>query len=374
MSTLIKHVYGNVLKLAIPLTQIVKEMIEGEVVTTESDFYPNPNYPTKITLRGEGSIKFDFNATVDGNVATMIDYGTVLVGLYQVEVRCYDMQNNPMRYMVRAIVQVVDATIDAGIQAGIEFDTEEHLLDGAVFFYAKGDKGDPFTWEDFTPEQILLLQKPAQDKADEVSALEVQWSQEEANRELAEQGRVQAEQQRELGEQQRNTQYEQAEQQRTADYVLAEQSRNTRYGNAEDARDTLFAQHEQTRDQSVASAVSNANVAANNANSKAQIAAEKAEEARLAAINAKADYVGQDNYVYHWNASTQLYEKTNILVKGDHGVSVSSVEQIVTSTESGGINVIRVTLNNGNYYDFQVKNGVNVTPTYDAQHKNLILT
>lgn len=35
--------------------------------------------------------------------------------------------------------------------------------------YIKGDKGDAFTYEDFTPEQIAELQKPATDKAAEVT-------------------------------------------------------------------------------------------------------------------------------------------------------------------------------------------------------------
>lgn len=42
---------------------------------------------------------------------------------------------------------------------------------------------------------------------------------------------------------------------------------------------------------------------------------------------------------------------------GKQGVSVTTVEQITTSSESGGENVIRITLSNENYYDFVVKNG-----------------
>lgn len=42
---------------------------------------------------------------------------------------------------------------------------------------------------------------------------------------------------------------------------------------------------------------------------------------------------------------------------GQDGVSVVSVEQIETSHVSGGTNVIRVTLSNGNTSDFEVRNG-----------------
>ncbi len=39
------------------------------------------------------------------------------------------------------------------------------------------------------------------------------------------------------------------------------------------------------------------------------------------AQNAKADYVGNDNYVYRWNAVNQQYERTNLYVKGDPGTT-----------------------------------------------------
>lgn len=39
------------------------------------------------------------------------------------------------------------------------------------------------------------------------------------------------------------------------------------------------------------------------------------------AQNAKADYVGDDMYIYRWNTTTQEYDKTNLYVKGDPGVT-----------------------------------------------------
>lgn len=39
------------------------------------------------------------------------------------------------------------------------------------------------------------------------------------------------------------------------------------------------------------------------------------------AQNAKADYVGEDNYVYHWDATEEEYVKTDIYVKGDAGTT-----------------------------------------------------
>ena len=54
-------------------------------------------------------------------------------------------------------------------------------------------KGDPFTYEDFTPEQIAALQKPATDAAADVATLERQVEDAETLRAQAEQGRVNAE-------------------------------------------------------------------------------------------------------------------------------------------------------------------------------------
>ena len=71
----------------------------------------------------------------------------------------------------------------------------------------KGDKGDAFTYEDFTPEEIATLQKPATDAAASVTALEThieanetERKTAETEREAAEQGRVTAEQGREAAE------------------------------------------------------------------------------------------------------------------------------------------------------------------------------
>lgn len=42
---------------------------------------------------------------------------------------------------------------------------------------------------------------------------------------------------------------------------------------------------------------------------------------------------------------------------GENGVGIESVEQTTTSTDDEGINVVTVTLTNGEKYDFQIRNG-----------------
>lgn len=133
MAVKIKHVKGNVLRLHIPLTVKIKRLVNEEITEEEQDFIPSPYYPTFINLKKDVGLTQSFKATVDGNVVSMEDKGTLSVGEYQVEVKCNDDLGYPYRYMVKAVVEIVDATIDAGIEAGIEFDSEDYTLDGAVF-------------------------------------------------------------------------------------------------------------------------------------------------------------------------------------------------------------------------------------------------
>ena len=137
----IKHVRGNLLRVAIPLTRRIRRLMDWQEVEVTEDFFPNPAYPVSIVLTNQYK-KFPFTATMDGHIAKFDDKGKLPVGTYHVEVLCHDEDGIPCRYMVRTIIEVVDATIDAGIEAGIEFDAETYTLEGAVFFYAKGDKGD----------------------------------------------------------------------------------------------------------------------------------------------------------------------------------------------------------------------------------------
>lgn len=139
---IIKHVFGNLMRIAIPLTIRIRTMVDGHEQETEEDFYPDTNFPVAVRFKNQYGITRELLATMEGNVATASDEGTLQIGIYNVEVVCRGTDGHPYRFMVRQKVQVVDATIDAGIESGIEFDAETYTIEGAVFFYAKGDKGD----------------------------------------------------------------------------------------------------------------------------------------------------------------------------------------------------------------------------------------
>lgn len=265
-------VRGNTQQLLIPLE---KEVVSPSGDITTVDFYPDEEAVIKVILYNDYR-KYEYTPSRDGNLLTITDSGTLAVGCYGVAVTVKNPDGTRLHSNWNHQV-VVTATNNSVLKEWDEFKQQDVKARAAIFFFAKGDKGDPFTYEDFTPEQIAALQKPAQDKADEVAELQEQWTE-------AEQERASAETQRASAEQARNT----AENQR----IAAEQGRVS--AESQRASDTQ-------------AAINRANAATSAANTAAQ--------------NAKADYVGSDNYVYHWNATTQEYEKTNTYVKGDPGTT-----------------------------------------------------
>ena len=113
----------------------------------------------------------------------------------------------------------------------------------------KGDKGDPFTYDDFTPEQIAGLQRPAteaaavaNEKASKaatyIKALGDTLTAEEAKRESAESRRASAESERAEAEVQRETSFSQMQttlEGLITDTRTATSNANTAAGNAENA-------------------------------------------------------------------------------------------------------------------------------------------
>lgn len=116
----------------------------------------------------------------------------------------------------------------------------------------KGDKGDPFTYDDFTPEQIAELQRPATEAAavanqaaekankavTDIKVLGVTLTAEEAKRESAESGRTSAESERAEAEVQRETSFSQMQttlEGLITDTRTATSNANTAAGNAENA-------------------------------------------------------------------------------------------------------------------------------------------
>lgn len=116
----------------------------------------------------------------------------------------------------------------------------------------KGDKGDPFTYDDFTPEQIADLQRPATEAAavanqaaenankatSDIKALGVTLTVEEEKRESAESSRASAESERAEAEAKRETSFSQMQttlEGLITDTRTATSNANTAAGKAENA-------------------------------------------------------------------------------------------------------------------------------------------
>lgn len=116
----------------------------------------------------------------------------------------------------------------------------------------KGDKGDPFTYDDFTPEQIAELQRPATEAAavanqaaenankatSDIKVLGDRLTAEEAKRESAESGRASAESDRAEAEALRESSFSQMQttlEGLISDTNTATSNANTAAGNAENA-------------------------------------------------------------------------------------------------------------------------------------------
>ena len=201
-------------------------------------------------------------------------------------------------------------------------------------------KGEPFTYEDFTPEQLEALQKPAVDAAtradgaaqsantaagnantaaqnannvaNSVAELEPIIAQKEQARNLAENARVLAEQDRESSEQQRQKNEQSRE--------TAEEGRNT--------SETERQQAEQSRQQAESSRVSEFNTlkqSAETATEKANTAAQKADTA-----TENANTAAQNANQAAENIQAELDKKQDALVSGENIKSING-ESVVGS-------------------------------------------
>ncbi len=134
----LRHVFGNVLRIAVPLVMRQVEVIDGVISTTDYDFHPSADYPVTMEFT-RGTSVYKFKADVrEGTIAYAEESGALPVGLYSIAVVCRDDHGVCYRFKERAALAVVDCTADAGIEDGVEYEVETQYLDGAVFFGAAG--------------------------------------------------------------------------------------------------------------------------------------------------------------------------------------------------------------------------------------------
>ncbi len=222
---MIRWIYGNTLPLAAKLRMTTKTE-HGKVT---EDYFPPDGSVILPAIVGKYTRKTYSNYTIDGNIVTFADDGTLGVGTYGIEIRVKEPNKN-LRSFKCGSLTILNCSED--------IDIGEFISDGAVvidampYYWAKGDKGDPFTYDDFTPEQIEELQKPASDAAEEltqeVQTLEQQFTEQENQRIVNERQREENETSRIQSESARHQQFSADHQQAVNDHATA-QSDHTQY-------------------------------------------------------------------------------------------------------------------------------------------------
>jgi hypothetical protein len=210
----------------------------------------------------------------------------------------------------------------------------------------KGDKGDPFTYDDFTPEQIEDLKRPAIEAAESVQIVENQIS-------INEQSRVQAENERETAETTRVSN----ENNRVTAEGLREDAESLR-ATAESSRETaesLRVDAELLRQSSTQEAILNAEIATENANTAAQNA-DNAREAIQDDLGAKA---------FHGYASIEV-AKTLKQVEDDTSVKMTNLLQN-SSFENGVIAPLYKTDGGGGVTTFSINTINPISGNYDVR-------
>jgi len=158
-------VMGNRQPLIIPMEQ---EIIPQEGDPYTEDFYPAEDDVVKVTLIGAYR-PFVYTPEVDGHLLILTDNGTLPKGLYGVQITVTGANGETRLRSFWDQQIVVTEKNNSVLKEWDEFKDQPVTARAAVFFFAKGDKGDPFEYSDFTPEQLEGLKGPQGDSAYEVA-------------------------------------------------------------------------------------------------------------------------------------------------------------------------------------------------------------
>jgi len=144
----VKILRGNQVTIALPLERLVISST-GQVV---EEYVPDPTDEIVVNVRERQT--FRYVPTIAGNVATFVLGADVPCGVYGVEVLITKADGTRLRSYRLSQIAIVENNERAGLGDGVEFGVDSVQLDAAAYIFAKGDKGDPFTYEDFTEEQL----------------------------------------------------------------------------------------------------------------------------------------------------------------------------------------------------------------------------
>lgn len=149
-------VEGNKQQVIIPMEcEVIPE--EGDPYT--EDFYPAEDDVVKVALTGRYR-SYIYTPEVDGNLLIVTDNGTLPKGLYGVQITVVGSNGETRLRSFWDQQIVVTERNNSVLKEWDEFKKQDVKARAAVFFFAKGDKGDAFTYQDFTPEQLEGLRGP----------------------------------------------------------------------------------------------------------------------------------------------------------------------------------------------------------------------
>lgn len=297
---LLHWVRGNILRLAIPLE---KETITEEQ-TTREDYIVQSDDVVTVNLVSSSRRYIYAPKSIEGNVVSIEDNGELDLGTYGVEVLLSKADGTRLRSFWNYLIKIHN-TNDAVLEEWDEFaDVSGEILDSAIFFFAKGD---PFTYEDFTQEQLDEIKRPALEAANVATQAAQNANDAATNANNAKNATIIATNLANSATQNANDAASSA----NAAAISANQAKrnaDTATINANNATESAL---EATND--AISATTNAE----RATEKTEGAIEQAQ--RAAVIGSNPDFIGSDYYVYKYNARLGRYERSNIYVRGENG-------------------------------------------------------
>jgi len=160
-------VMGNRQSVIIPMEQ---EVIPQEGDPYTEDFYPAEDDVVKVTLTGAYR-PYIYTPEVDGHLLILTDKGTLPKGLYGVQITVVGSNGETRLRSFWDHQIVVTEKNNSVLKEWDEFKNQDVQARAAVFFFAKGDKGDALTWDDLMPEQKASLKGEKGDKGDKGDAL-----------------------------------------------------------------------------------------------------------------------------------------------------------------------------------------------------------
>lgn len=138
-------VAGNKQSVIIPMEQ---EVIPGEGEPYTEDFYPAEDDVVKVTLTGSYR-PYIYTPEVDGHLLVLTDPGTLPKGIYGVQITVVGSNGDTRLRSFWDQQIVVTEKNNSVLKEWDEFKNQDVQARAAVFFFAKGDKGD-------TPKLVRL--------------------------------------------------------------------------------------------------------------------------------------------------------------------------------------------------------------------------